>query len=401
MALGKLRSLVSQHGGSSVSVKVAHLTSAHPRFDTRIFVKECRSLVKAGYQVSLVVADGLGDAHVDGVVVLDVGAPRGRLQRMRHTTRMVRRKAVELDADIYHLHDPELMPTGLALRRLGKQVIFDAHEDLPKQLLTKPYLNAPARRLLSLVFGYYEARACRQFNAVVGATPFIRDKFLHINPNTVDVNNYPVLGELSTAENKWENKRKAVCYVGGLGSTRGIREIIRAIELVDDDTQLLIGGKFGEADLEREVKQYPGWRHVVDRGWLDRKGVRKVLQQSMAGLVTLHPTQNYLDALPVKMFEYMSAGIPVIASAFPLWESIIKKANCGICVDPLDPKAIAEAIITLTTQPNRAQIMGRNGQQAVRERYNWDIEEQKLLSLYSKIAAEAGLVQTKLAHVCH
>lgn len=368
-----------------MSVKVVHLTSAHPRFDTRIFVKECRSLAAEGYQVTLIVADGLGDERAENVAIVDVGAPHGRIHRMRHVTRMVREKAVELDADIYHLHDPELMPTGLALRRLGKQVIFDAHEDLPKQLLTKPYLNAPIRKLLSLIFAHYEAYVCRQFSAVVAATPFIREKFLRINPNTVDVNNYPILGELSSAEDRWDNKQKAVCYVGGLGSTRGIREIVKAMEFVGDDTRLVIGGKFGDSILETEVKQYPGWQHVENRGWLDRQGVRQTLQQSMAGLVTLHPTQNYLDALPVKMFEYMSAGIPVIASAFPLWKGIVEKADCGICVDPLDPQAIAEAITTLTSEHGLARQMGQNGQQVVRERYNWHIEERKLLSLYSNI----------------
>jgi len=375
-------------------IKVAHLTSAHPRFDTRIFVKECRSLASAGYHVSLVVADGLGDQHIDGVKIIDVGSSHGRVHRMRHTTRLVRKKAEEIDADIYHLHDPELMPIGLSLRRGGKHVIFDAHEDLPKQLLTKPYLNAASRRVLSLTFSRYETWACRQFTAIVAATPFIGEKFLLINPSTVVVNNYPVLGELSSVDSGWHNKHKAVCYVGGLAGTRGIREIVRAMELVGDDTRLLIGGKFGEAGLEKEVKQYPGWQHVEDRGWLDRQGVRQILQQSMAGLVTLHPTQNYIDALPVKMFEYMSAGIPVIASAFPLWKNIIEKAACGVCVNPLDPQAISEAIIKITTQPDLAKKMGQNGQQAVRQHYNWQIEEQKLLSLYSKIVLQVRAIQT-------
>lgn len=128
---------------------IAHLTSAHSRTDTSIFIKQCRSLAAKGYDVSLLVADNMGDEYKDGVKIVDVGRQPGRLNRMFKTTRRVFKKAVELDADIYHLHDPELIPIGLKLKRLGKKVIFDAHEDLPRQLLSKPYLGPMSARVLS------------------------------------------------------------------------------------------------------------------------------------------------------------------------------------------------------------------------------------------------------------
>ena len=121
------------------------------------------------------------------------------------------------------------------------------------------------------------------------------------------------------------------------------------------------------------------------RGWLDRQGVKTVLNESFAGLVTLHPIVNYLDALPVKMFEYMAAGLPVIASNFALWKQIIEGNQCGLCVDPLNPKAIAEAIDYLVTHPEEAEKMGLNGQRAVQELYNWGNEERKLIQLYESL----------------
>jgi len=113
----------------------------------------------------------------------------------------------------------------------------------------------------------------------------------------------------------------------------------------------------------------------------------------MAGLVTLHPIVNYIDALPVKMFEYMVAGIPVIASNFSLWREIIEGNKCGLCVDPLNPSEIAKAIDYIMTHPAEAQQMGKNGLRAVQEQYNWDIEEKKLLALYEQLLKQRHIVR--------
>lgn len=365
-------------------IRVAHLTSAHPRDDIRIFYKQCRSLAKGGYDVTMVVADGLGDVEREGVPIVDVGRGQGRVQRMLRTTAKVLDRALMLDADLYHLHDPELIPAGLQLKRLGKCVIFDAHEDVPKQLLGKPYLSPFVLRLLSKGFSGFERYACARFDGIVAATPTIRDKFLGINPRSVDINNFPMAGELDAAL-PWCDKSADVCYVGSIASIRGIREIVRAMELLGQSARLNLVGAFAEPAVEAEVKGYPGWRRVNSLGVQDRQGVREALGRSVAGLVTLHPVINYLDALPIKMFEYMSAGIPVIASSFPLWREIVEGNACGICVDPMDSQAIAAAIDRLLRDRSLAEAMGTNGARAVRERFNWGAEESKLLAFYDRI----------------
>lgn len=371
-----------------MSIKIANLTSVHPRTDTRIFLKQCRSLAKAGYDVTLVVADGKGDEEKEGVRISDVGVSKGRLDRMTKATKRVLSRAIEIDADLYHLHDPELIPVGLKLKRMGKTVVFDSHEDVPKQILGKNYLNKPARIFLSKAVGLFEGFACKRLDAIVAATPYIRDKFLKLNPNSVDINNFPMMGELASGQIDWSRKQNQVCYVGGIGTIRGIKEMVRAMELVETEVRLQLGGRFSESSIEAEVKGYPGWYKVDEQGFLDREGVSGVLRSCVAGLVTLRPIVNYIDALPVKMFEYMSAGIPVIASDFPLWREILERNDCGLCVDPLDPQAIAQAIDFLVAHPKRAEQMGRNGQRAVQEKYNWAIEEKKLLALYEQLVKE-------------
>ena len=364
---------------------VCHLTSVHSRYDTRIFLKECISLSNHGFATYLIVADNNGDEVNRNVSIIDVGKEHNRLNRIRITTKKIFNQALKINADVYHLHDPELIPIGIKLKKRGKCVIFDAHEDLPQQILSKPYLKKPIRKYLSKAIKIYERWSCSQFDAIVAATPYIREKFALINANSIDINNYPIIDELANLKIDWNKKNNQVCYLGGLSTVRGIKEIVAAIHESTSAAKLMIAGNYMEPGLEENLHKISGWERTHFLGWLDRQNILQLMQASNAGLVTLHPISNYLDSLPVKMFEYMAAGIPVIASNFTLWEKIILDNECGLCVNPLAPEEIAQAIDFLISHPEKAELFGRNGRNAVVNKFNWSIEENKLISLYQNL----------------
>lgn len=363
--------------------KVVHITSAHQRFDTRIFIKECCSLSN-DFSTFLIVADGFGNEFKSNVQIIDVGLFKGRKRRVLNAPKAIFKESLKLDADIFHLHDPELIPIGLKLKKMGKKVVFDAHEDLPNQILAKHYLNLPTKKALSFLVRNYERFACSKFDGVIAATPFIREKFLKINSNTMDINNYPKLEEFKF-ESSVSKISNQVCYVGGLASVRGVKEMIESLMMTKNTVSLKIAGNFEDKSFEEKIKLMAGWSKVNFLGYVGREEIQDTLSTSIGGLVVLHPTRSYIEALPVKMFEYMAAGIPVIASDFALWKDIIESSDSGICVDPLDPSAIAVAIDYLINHPQEAHQMGLNGRNAVHEKYNWKFEEAKLINFYKDL----------------
>ncbi|GGY18587.1 glycosyltransferase family 4 protein [Paludibacterium paludis] len=364
-------------------MKIAHLTSAHPRYDIRIFVKECHALAAAGHEVTLIVADGKGEEIRDSIRIVDVGAHSGgRLGRMTGTVRRVYQATLALRPDVAHFHDPELLPVAVRLKQAGIKVVYDVHEDVPRQVMAKHWIPGWLRPAVSGSVETLEHFAARRFDAIVTSTPHIRKRFEALNARSVDICNFPILEEL-VRDTPWDSRRNEVCYIGGISRIRGIGPIVAA--LPDTDARLNLAGPWSESDLRAELESQPGWSRVNDLGVLDRAGVADVLARSKIGLVTLFPTPNYVDALPIKLFEYMAAGMPVIASDFPVWREIVDDAGCGLLVDPQDPSAIASAIRTLMQDDGTAAAMGRAGQRAVLARYSWAAEAEKLCSLYRSL----------------
>ena len=364
---------------------IRQLTIGHRRWDTRIWVKEVATLRDAGLLSAYEVADGQGDAFVGGVEIRDLGKRKGRgfWPRVRHVIQALRKSGLRRE-EVLHFHDPLFLPAAIWLKIKGYRIVYDVHEDYPRQVLNWE-LPVFIRYGASLSYAFLEWLAGRLFDGIVTATPKIAERFP--SKKTVVVQNFPVLGELSIDHPiAYLERPPIVTYIGGITRVRGIKEIVRAMGMLPNDmkVKLILAGSFDPLHLENEVSQQEGWKKVQYCRWQPRNRIAKLLANTRVGLVLFHPAPNHIEAQPNKLFEYMSAGIPVVASDFPLWRKIVEDVGCGLLVDPKDPSAIAGAIQWLLEHPKEAEAMGQRGRQAVEDHFNWDKEAIKLLKFYQK-----------------
>lgn len=365
------------------AMRVVHLASQHPADDVRIFLKECRSLAQAGYDVHYV-APGAADGRRDGVTLHGFALPGGYrpLQIVRRLWR-VWRTARPIRAELVHFHEPALLPVALLLRRSGARIVYDVHEDHLSALEDGPYAETWKQLGLRL----FERLGRRTCDGFVAATPAIARG---LPPDrTVEVLNYARPEEFAEATSDPASGANVV-YVGVITRGRALREMIEAVErLRNPEARLVLIGAFAPPELEEEARSLPGWRRVDYLGPLPRHEVGEQLAAARAGLVLFHPQPNHTEALPNKIFEYMAAGLPIVASDFPYWRSLLEPIGCAVWVDPLDPAGIATALDDLLADEERAREMGRRGAAAVRQRLNWEHEAPKLVELYGRLGVAA------------
>ena len=363
---------------------VVHLTSVHPPDDARIAARECRTLLDAGIATVLVAADIGRSPHPELPTIL-IRRPSGRLTRILLGTWRTMMAGASLRARIYHVHDPELIPVGLVLKLLGKRVVYDVHENLPKQVLGKRWLPPWSRPMAARLATLIERVADSFFDAIVVANATSLARFR--NPRTVLVRNYADVREFArnVPATAYEDRKPLIAYVGAISRERGLLEMVDAMAMVQHEgASLVLAGPMPE-DLMDVVAARRGWDRVVAAGWHSRAAVQDLLSRSRIGIAVLDPLPNYLDNYPSKLFEYMASGIPSIVSDFPLWREVIEDADCGVVVDPLDPQGIAKAIDGLLADPNRAEAAGERGRMATHDRLNWAVEGEKLVQLYSQL----------------
>lgn len=364
-------------------IRVCHMTSVHHVDDTRVFHKECVSLAKAGYEVFLVAKGESFDR--DGVHVIGVGPPPpGRVKRMTSFAKKVYRTALELDADIYHFHDPELLPWGLKLKKRGKHVIFDAHEQISVSISEKFWIPPALRSLIRFFYDRTERFVCRRLDAVLSVNPDMVDYYKELNSRAVMITNYPIFREGPAPS----RQPATLVFVGGVDSSWNHQAVLEAMERIPELRYRFCGPCKEEGYLAK-LRASPAWERVEYLGPIPQKEVPAFLASGSIGMAVLPRTIGSLKAtgsLGVnKFFEEMAAGLPIICTDFTLWRDIVERWHCGICVEPDSVDEIAAAIQYLLDHPEEARRMGENGRRAVEEEFNWGAQEKKLLALYEEI----------------
>ncbi|WP_125152723.1 glycosyltransferase family 4 protein [Clostridium rectalis] len=362
--------------------KICHISTAHPTYDTRIYHKECRTIAKNGYDIYLLIANDK-DEISDGVKIAHLPKENGRFYRFFKKRKIAFKRAVEINADIYHFHDPELIPVGLKLKKLGKKVIYDVHEDVPKQILTKEWLkNDFVRKLVSNMFNRYEKKSSKKFDKIVCVSEEIAKNF---NTNkTVIVRNFPIISDIDSIKAvDVEKEKPIVIYAGGLTKIRGIKEIIDALEFLKGEVQLWLLGKWENKYYEEECMKSKGWEYVKYFGLIPQKQAYSYMKQSDIGIVNFWPVENHVTALPNKPFEYMACELPMIMSNFEYWNSVFK--GCFLGTDPKNPEDIAKTIEKLLKDKELMKELGQNGRKFVLEKYSWESEGKVLINAYKEL----------------
>lgn len=376
-------------------IKVCHLTSTHGNNDQRILIKECTSLARSGYDVYQVARGDSGE--YSGVHLIGTGENKdGAFFRLLIRPRKVYKIARDIDADIYQIHDMELLPYAVKLKRKGKKVVFDYHEDFASRFADTDLLNLPQfiMKVLSRIYNFYEKRSIRKLDAMISVTPHICDRLRRINSNTVMVTNYPITEKLNpwATECEYDKKSDYICFAGQISCVQyALDTVVRAIQDVDQVSFKMYGKERRSGDIDylksldrKEKVHYCGTAPFFD--------VPNIISGSRASVVTpayTNDTNGREGTLGNnKLFEAMLRGVPVIFTDFDLWKEINDKYQFGISVSYGNQEDMKSAIEYIIKHPERAETMGKSGREAVLREYNWDGQKKKLLKLYDDLSQD-------------
>lgn len=368
--------------------KVCHITIAHNRNDVRILQRECFALHGAGYDVTFLVNDDKPDEVINGVKIISVNAPLGtKIKRLRAIKELAN-KAVNIDADIYHLHEPDLLFFSDRLRKLGKKVIFDSHEAYSLEFKVRGIKSEKIQNFARKIYRIFEKRKCRKLDATIipGSCRIGNDlqwtPFKGVNDNTVFLANYPKKISFNYNTKKEDFK---VCYAGILSYERGITNLMHACCKVG--VPLILAGKFSTKDYEMQVLNDPTYSIVDYRGICGREDVYKIYQESSLGAAVLldYGQNSKLNVLPTKVYEYFQCKLPVLFNSYPYAEELNDKYQFGISVDPNSVEQIVAVITKFRDNPELCHQMGENGYSLYKDKFTWEKEAQKLIDLYADL----------------
>ncbi len=378
------------------------MTSAHPWNDTRILTRMCASLAVNGDDVHLIVpvAEPPPRELQRDVTIHALPLPSNRIGRMTRTCFQVMKKAKQLQADIYHFHDPELIPTALVLQKSGRRVIYDIHEHVADEVANKTYLPAIARRSIAWGVNAISKFGIRRFSGIITAGEDISATVQHLARQLETIHNYPDLRILDKAIQSDQGLPQAisappapyVAFFGGIRPNNVALHIVQALGLIPPDQRprLLLGGAVHDADRYARIRAMDAWN---DTHYVGHVAFEQMLSLSANAICALGLYANEANAQNVRsnrLYESLAMGLPVITPDFPRWQQFIDQHRCGLAVNPDAPEEIARAIQYVLEHPEQARAMGQRGRQLVEQTWNWSHELPKLVNFYDAITKPSG-----------
>lgn len=362
---------------------VCHVTSVHPWDDIRIYKKEAISAAKFTKETFLVAVNA-PNKRINNVQIIGVAinGSIGRIYRMLFVKKKVIAAALKLNADIYHLHDPELLTSAKKLLKKGKSVVYDSHEDVPNAILSKNWIRpAAVRRMISKWYNNFEKSICKQCDGVISVLPEITEKFN--NPHKQTLYNYP-LANYTNDVSKLDGF--TLIYVGGLTRIRGIKEICAALELLPSEVELILVGKWESEEFRNEcLNQIKDKNRVKETGFIGHEQCQEYIQRAHVGLATLYKEPNYLRSLPIKAFEYAINELPVLMSDIPYWQN--EFGSFAEFTDPLNINEIVTKILQIKASYEEYCIKVQEYKKTELSHKTWENEELKLKAFYEEIIA--------------
>lgn len=375
-----------------VGMKICHLTNVHRLTDQRVFAKEARSLAAAGYEVTLIGPGQDQEAGCrEGVRIVPIPVPRSMAGRLAGLGRILRR-ALATDAQLYHLHDPELLPVGVLLRLLGKRVIYDCHEHFSQTVYVRRWVPGILNRPLAFLMDRGEPFLAGFLSGVVGVVEQQREHFRRVPFETVRnfprLELFPARGEQPSGQTRW------LLHVGTLSRARGslfMLQVMEQLRRTHPQARLRLLGRYHgdqeRADFLGELARL-GLEDVIDcrPEGVPYEQLAQVIHPHEVGLLPTQPSPaSLMPWLPTKLFEYLACGLPVVASALPAIQTVHGAQDWGILVEPGNVADYAAAIGQLLDDPALAIEKGKRGRQLVEEQFNWQAEADRLTAFYQQI----------------
>jgi glycosyltransferase involved in cell wall biosynthesis len=311
-----------------------------------------------------------------------------RAARVYRLNRRFIAAGLETGADVWHSHDLNTLYVGsrCKAKRPGTRLVYDSHE-----LATQRSRMGRVRRWWA---SWNERRGLRHVDEVIMTTRsrarYQVERYGIPFPSLI--RNVPEIIEIEAGWDLHERleippDRRILLYQGSIQEYRGIEEAIEAVTMLERCVLVVIGYGYYRPALEELVRRRGLTDTVKFFGPIPNDELLYYTASADVGLCVIRgESLSYRWSLPNKLFEYMMAGIPVVASDYEEMGRVVKEEGVGAVCDPGDPESIAAAVRAIVDDPE-AEARFRAATRSAITRYNWGVEEQVLRSIYDRYQA--------------